>query len=55
MNTERHFPGACGKVLLSHAAILSLHILAASITPPPVIQATAQLQKVIHPKGRSAG
>jgi hypothetical protein len=55
VKTELKTSEACGKVLLSYAAIFSLHVLAPTITPPTVIHATAEFEKVIHPKGRSTG
>jgi hypothetical protein len=48
-------PEIYGKFILSYAGIFSLHVLAPTITPPTVIHATAEFQKVIHPKGRSTG
>ena len=47
-------PELCGKVLFSYAAIFSLHILGRLIAQPMPVDETAEFQKIIGAKRRSA-
>ena len=46
-------PSPCGEVLLSYAAILSLHFLACSVAPATSINKMTEFQKVVCAKWRS--
>jgi len=45
----------CGEITLSHAAILSLHILPFFRGMPVFVEEAPKLQKIIHTKRRAAG
>ena len=46
--------GPCGKILLPNAAIFSLHTLRSFPGLCALVQETPELQKIVHPKRRSA-